>query len=155
MSQYVKCISELKVPYLDVDGSVLCDKLIPYSTILRIVLPQTLVDNDKIKLLDESTGHYFVIPKIIADISFVRLVRKYDFVTHNYILEERPLSWNISNFERSLSTKVNCANCGKTLEYGHGCTSLQYTLHEAAFGYIVCGVCHVVEMHNKLHEWDT
>ena len=52
-----------------------------------------------------------------------------------------PSDWHCSIYENDMNKIVNCAHCGKEIEYGETYCSIE--IHTAiGFGYAVCGECY-------------
>jgi len=69
---------------------------------------------------------------------------KWNYKTHKYEDFDSP-AVNPSLYETDMSKMVDCANCGKTLEFGDMYTSK--TIHtEIGLGYGVCSNCYEKEI---------
>lgn len=84
-----------------------------------------------------------------------KVMKKWNFETHQYEEYIVPLDWNVSMYETDMDKVVNCAECGKQIKYGESYTSVK--IHdEVGFGYAVCYECHckglkqLIEEHEKL-----
>lgn len=77
------------------------------------------------------------------------ILQKWNFATHQYELFDSP-AVNVKLIAMDLDEHVDCANCGKDMEYGDGYTSR--TIHNnAGLGFPVCEDCYTVERENE-HE---
>lgn len=77
---------------------------------------------------------------------FARMrVGKWDFEKHIYKPYKIPKEWRIVITTDDMSTKVNCASCGKELTYGECYTSRQIQLRGSGLGLGVCSECYEKE----------
>ena len=67
---------------------------------------------------------------------------KWDFNTKKYADYTPPPQ--ASCYEADMGRVIQCASCGKFLEFGQGYTSRQIHTH-LGFGYIVCPDCYLKE----------
>jgi hypothetical protein len=73
--------------------------------------------------------------------SHKQTLRKWNEEKGEYEPYDVPSWWRVSRHETDMDTAINCAQCGRMVDYGKSYTSLQ--VHdEAGFGYMVCGRCH-------------
>lgn len=64
--------------------------------------------------------------------------------TRSEIRRKHP-DWNVTGLA-PMSRLINCASCGKFIEFGHTYTSLEQTDDSGAFGLGVCGDCYAKEV---------
>lgn len=75
-------------------------------------------------------------------------ILKWNYKTRKYDPHEVPDEWKIRTYCADMGEIVNCARCGKEIEFGDGYTSA--TLHtEYGMGYCICGSCDVAELHEE------
>ncbi|MCI2032073.1 MAG: hypothetical protein LKJ69_01575 [Lactobacillus sp.] len=67
--------------------------------------------------------------------------------TLSEIREAHP-DWNVNPTPR-MGSLVNCADCGKRVEFGRTYTSLEAFTDGGAFGLPVCGECYTKELHRR------
>lgn len=76
-------------------------------------------------------------------------MKKWNFKTLEYEEYTVPDDWKVKTFSTDMEEKVNCAACGKLMEYGDGYTSR--TIHtKNGFGYVVCEDCYKKEREEEL-----
>lgn len=79
-----------------------------------------------------------------------RELRRWDFAEHRYLPWRVPASWRVSVYEEDCEALVECASCGATIAYGESFTSLEIHTDGPAWGYAVCGECHVGEVRRRI-----
>ena len=79
---------------------------------------------------------------------YAQRLRRWNEETREYEPYEVPSWWHVSKFETDMEAPINCAQCGRMLNYGESYTS-QQVHDEAGFGYAVCGRCHDREMEQR------
>lgn len=76
-------------------------------------------------------------------------MKKWNYKTLEYEEYTVPKSWKVKTFSTDMEEKVNCASCGKLMEYGDGYTSR--IIHtKNGFGYVVCEDCYKKEREVEL-----
>lgn len=70
--------------------------------------------------------------------------------TRSEIRRKHP-DWNVTGLA-PMNRLINCAGCGKFIEFGHTYTSLEQTDDSGAFGLGVCGDCYAKEIGRKRDE---
>lgn len=76
-------------------------------------------------------------------------MKKWNFKTLEYEEYTVPANWKVKTFSTDMEEKVNCAACGKLMEYDDGYTSR--TIHTInGFGYAVCEDCYDKERKEEL-----
>ena len=76
-------------------------------------------------------------------------MKKWNFKTLEYEEYTVPDDWKVKTFSTDMEEKVNCAVCGKLMEYGDGYTSR--TIHtKNGFDYVVCEECYDKERKEEL-----
>jgi len=74
-------------------------------------------------------------------------IKKWDFRTKKY-KQYKPTGKRLALYSNKMEELIDCADCGKELEYGDGYTSK--AIHtEMGFGYSVCEDCYDRELKAK------
>ena len=76
-------------------------------------------------------------------------LKRLDYNHHEYIEIKVPSDWNVRGYCDDLTEIINCACCGKEIQFGNSYTS-QEIHNYAGIGYCVCSNCHKVEMNRML-----
>jgi len=77
------------------------------------------------------------------------ILRKWNYKKHIYEPFEVPNDRKIRLLSKDLKDKIDCANCGKEVEFGDTYTSM--TIHnDVGFGYCVCEECYEDEWKERL-----
>ena len=72
------------------------------------------------------------------------ILQKWNGKEHKYEDYEIPDEWNVKTYSRNMKERINCAQCGKEINFGDCYTSLE--IHtEIGFGYAVCEKCYAKE----------
>lgn len=74
----------------------------------------------------------------------VRELQKWNYKKHEYEKYIVPLLWNVKTYSKDFNEKINCASCGRKIEYGDSLTSLEIHTN-IGFGYCVCEKCYEKE----------
>lgn len=73
-----------------------------------------------------------------------RQLRKWNYKKHKYERYDIPFWWKVTTYEKDFNEKINCASCGRKIEYGDSLTSLEIHTN-IGFGYCVCEKCYEKE----------
>lgn len=68
-------------------------------------------------------------------------IRKWNDEKNDYDFVEIPNNWKCPLYSNDMSLEINCVNCGASLPYGDGYTSMRYH-NNSGFGYYECEKCH-------------
>lgn len=74
----------------------------------------------------------------------VREIQKWNYKKHEYEKYNIPTNWNVKTYSKDFNEKINCASCGRKIEYGDSLTSLEIHTN-IGFGYCVCEKCYEKE----------
>lgn len=76
-------------------------------------------------------------------------MKKWNFKTLEYEEYTVPANWKAKTFSTDMEEKVNCAACGKLMEYGD--SYISRTIHTTnGLGYVVCQECYDKERKEEL-----
>ena len=73
---------------------------------------------------------------------------KCDTLTKKYEKYTIPETWNCHT-KASVNTKINCANCGKEVEFHNSFISHEIINENTRKGFPVCELCRIKEIYNN------
>lgn len=68
------------------------------------------------------------------------ILDKWNPIAKQYFPHEIPDNWHVTIYTKNMSEIVNCANCGKEVEFG-SCFPSRFIHNKIGLGYPVCSVC--------------
>lgn len=76
------------------------------------------------------------------------ILQKWNYKKHDYEDYKVPNNWNVKTYSSNMKEKINCAQCGKKVEFGNCYTSLEVHTN-IGFGYGVCRRCYEKEWRRR------
>jgi len=68
------------------------------------------------------------------------MMQKWSFAKRKYEPYKVPADWKVKTYSDNMDEIVNCAECGKEIDFGSCCTSRK--IHTGGgFGFAVCPMC--------------
>lgn len=75
----------------------------------------------------------------------MKTLQKWNYENRKYEDHKVPKEWDVSLYEKDLSNIINCAECGKSIEFGDAYTSTKIH-NDYGLGFAVCFGCHEEEI---------
>lgn len=69
------------------------------------------------------------------------ILKKWNCKKHEYENYKVPDEWNVKTYSNNMKEKINCAQCGKKIEFGNCYISLEVHTN-IGIGYGVCEKCY-------------